>query len=561
MAEYPRIVLTNAGFDMIAESQTGRSLIFTKLQIGDGLQGEGESISTFTGLKSRKLDIPIQGFLNQGNGQVRLRYLVDNSGVPVNQGFFAREVGVFAKLDAAGTEQLYAYTNGGNKVDWIPDKNTPMDAQIYDIFVLIGNASNVTIVMGGSATYATVLDLAEHNSDSNAHTGLFLPIAGGTMAGPLSLVADPTTDMQAATKQYADNNGGVNLRKNSHVYAVGDICYSKTAASYKYMQCQVSGTTAAAEPASWPDVGMTVTDGTVTWLVRDIRAGEQIGSIKAWLANAAPPGWLALDTGALVSRATYPQLWAWVQANAPLITEAAWQAQAAAQTSVGAYSSGDGATTFRLPRILDYPRGGTSAEVGSWQGDAIRNITGSFQPRVYSNYAEAFSSGGFAGGSNSLNQASTAGNIEGTATINFDASRVVPTAAENRPKTIKFLYCVKAFDAQVNQGLIDITELANEMASKVNQTDFSGILATNGYQKLPNGLIIQWGTVTISSGTSGAIFTLPIAFPHACLHAIVSDTGSTCYAFGAGNFTKNDLTIWRTPTNGAATAQYIAIGF
>lgn len=171
MAEYPGIVLTNAGLDMIAESQTGKSLIFTKIKIGDGLLGEGESISILTALKSPKLDIPIQGFLNQGNGQVRLRYLVDNSGVPVNQGFFAREVGVYAKLGETGTEKLYAYTNGGNKVDWISDKNTPMDAQIFDIFVLIGNASNVTINVS-SATYATLLDLKEHNEDGNAHSAI-----------------------------------------------------------------------------------------------------------------------------------------------------------------------------------------------------------------------------------------------------------------------------------------------------------------------------------------------------------------------------------------------------
>ena len=48
--------------------------------------------------------------------------------------------------------------------------------------------------------------------------------------------------------------------------------------------------------------------------------------------------------------------------------------------------------------------------------------------------------------------------------------------------------------------------------------DFSG----SGYQKLPNGLIIQWGEVSVdvSANTSTLYsFTFPIAFPNACLQA------------------------------------------
>ncbi|CUH95867.1 hypothetical protein P22_1953 [Propionispora sp. 2/2-37] len=220
MAEYPKIVLTNIGLDMIAESQTGRSLIFTKLKIGDGVLGTGESISTLTALKSFKLDVPIQGFLNQGNGQIRLRYLVDNSGVPADQGFFAREVGIYAKLDESGTEKLYAYVNGGNRVDWIPDKNTPMDAQIFDVFVLIGNASNVTVVIDGSATYATKLDLEEHNEDENAHE---------------VAISQHNTDLNA----HADL---LHLWQPSHAYAVGDIAFSPKLPSWAYLECTQAGT-------------------------------------------------------------------------------------------------------------------------------------------------------------------------------------------------------------------------------------------------------------------------------------------------------------------------------
>ena len=38
--------------------------------------------------------------------------------------------------------------------------------------------------------------------------GLYLPIAGGTMSGPLLLATNPTADNQAATKAYVDSLAG-----------------------------------------------------------------------------------------------------------------------------------------------------------------------------------------------------------------------------------------------------------------------------------------------------------------------------------------------------------------
>lgn len=167
MAQYPSITTTYAGLNMIAESQTGKKLIFTKLKAGDGSLSDGESIQNLTALKSPKLDIPIQGFVNQGNGQIRLRFVVSNENV--ESGFHMKEVGIYAKVEESGEEQLYAYVNGGNFVDWIPDKNIPMEAQIFDIFVIIGNASSVIVNIDKSIVYATALDLAEHNTNKDAH--------------------------------------------------------------------------------------------------------------------------------------------------------------------------------------------------------------------------------------------------------------------------------------------------------------------------------------------------------------------------------------------------------
>lgn len=53
--------------------------------------------------------------------------------------------------------------------------------------------------------------------------------------------------------------------------------------------------------------------------------------------------------------------------------------------------------------------------------------------------------------------------------------------------------------------------------------DFPASLASTGYQKLPSGLIINWGLCTPNGGTVFAAFAL--AYPHAPLAAVATSTG------------------------------------
>lgn len=58
---------------------------------------------------------------------------------------------------------------------------------------------------------------------------------------------------------------------------------------------------------------------------------------------------------------------------------------------------------------------------------------------------------------------------------------------------------------------------------------FGRSLGTNGYQRLPGGLILQWGNV--STNVSGvATVTLPIAFPNMALGGFTNDLEGTASA-------------------------------
>ena len=110
----------------------------------------------------------------------------------------------------------------------------------------------------------------------------------------------------------------------------------------------------------------------------------------------------------------------------------------------------------RYPCVLSYPElrnvigdhvpdlrglflrghGGNSAALGIQQGDAIRNITGAFD-NVNIKY------GAFRAGNKVDN--TYIGTYHGTTMSTwFDASRVVPTAEENRPVNMAVRYLIRA---------------------------------------------------------------------------------------------------------------------
>ncbi len=185
-------------------------------------------------------------------------------------------------------------------------------------------------------------------------------------------------------------------------------------------------------------------------------AAMPVGFTFPLLANSPLHGSLALQ-GALVSRTAYPDLWAWVQANAPLITEAAWQAQAAVQSSVGAYSSGDGSTNFRLPKIVDFVSGtDTGRPAGTWRGDDYKAHD------HYQQYATSSTTGWGLQTVSSANQATP---------TQYGVKTALSGGDETRPKSISMLWCVKAFGAATNQGVVDITALAASLNDKIGKSD------------------------------------------------------------------------------------------
>jgi phage-related tail fiber protein len=323
--------------------------------------------------------------------------------------------------------------------------------------------------------------------------------------------------------------------------------------------------------------------------VERLKSAVPVGAVLAFPTGIVAPGYLELD-GSVQSIAAYPDLAAFLGTT---------------------YNKGDeGAGNFRLPesrgeflRGWDHGRGvDVGRAVGSAQADTLKN---------HFHYLPTESGGGQQFDPAGLMPSvvlkdnpvdwlvRTAGDNHGF-NVPFGTPRTYSQSAEaeTRPRNIAVMWCIKAWNAPVNGGSIDVAALA-ALATQATETKqgtaeiatqafvdaglddativspkklrfgFSMSLAGNGYIALPSwlgGFILQWGaTVLINSG-AGVSITLPIPFPNANLSAIASPLGSGAFAGSVSGTvlpaTKSTISIYHyAGGGGGASYRWLALGY
>ena len=215
------------------------------------------------------------------------------------------------------------------------------------------------------------------------------------------------------------------------------------------------------------------------------QSGVPIGTIEYFAMPTPPAGYLKAD-GAAVGRETYPDLFAAIGTT---------------------FGEGDGSSTFNLPDLIDRFAQGSNTP-GQKLLAGLPNIDGEIlQVGVQTNLN---ATGAFFDG---VPSSGTYNGHNGNTTnrqLKFDASRSNPIyGASNtvQPPALTLLPCIKAFDAATNPGLIDITELANEVATHKHVTETYND-GTNWYRKWSDRWLEQGGHIL--TGSDGNVtFLIP----------------------------------------------------
>ena len=195
--------------------------------------------------------------------------------------------------------------------------------------------------------------------------------------------------------------------------------------------------------------------------------GDKIGQIRFSINPNIEPGYLALN-GQEVNRDDYPNLWEWVQQQVGfLIEESEWQSISEAHNgNVGKYSVGDGTSTFRLPNLGCWVRGGGASGNNGGNLDAgLPNITGTFQSYNAQGQTSHISwgtmTGAFYHDGNQWGWYNTGSDeTSGNRTGKFDASRsssIYGNAETVQPESIIGIWLVKAYHVPVTDMGQDIT--------------------------------------------------------------------------------------------------------
>lgn len=372
MANWNGLVMTDKGIALQSKVQAGEVLNITKLKLGSGTLPTETDIRKLTDLIKPEQNLGIGG-REPNCDYCKISATISNVGLEA--GYYVRELGVFAH-DPDDGEILYAYTTDGAP-DYLPaEGGSTVISQEFSVNIAVSDTDkiNVEIDPGALATMGYVqLQVNEHNEDASAHEKAFsqhntdetahydMTGATSSKAGKRGFVPAPKAGDQnkalfgnGTYKQVVEtingvkpdgNNNvtlitGINMLTRTKQYKIGDIAYSPNLPSWAYLSCVTAGTTAAEEP-SFGDVttmGKYITDGSVKWIVEDIRFNTPVGVV--FYDSCLHDGCVKFN-GATVKRADYVRL------EKLANDKNLWTDDPS--TEPYKYGRGDGSTTMVLP--------------------------------------------------------------------------------------------------------------------------------------------------------------------------------------------------------------------
>jgi len=152
-------------------------------------------------------------------------------------------------------------------------------------------------------------------------------------------------------------------------------------------------------------------------------------------------------------------------------------------------------------------------------------------------------------------------------TISSNLSLILPTYTQewqivNNCTGSAYVTVKTASGSGINVSCGNNTVVYGDGTNIKNVAASSALLATNGYQLLPSGLLMQWGSATTPSGGTSVTVTLPIPFTTAGVNISGSAVASPTYNSGMVQFYGLNTTSFIGLTAaGPVQFNWLAIGY
>ncbi|EPJ1886365.1 phage tail-collar fiber domain-containing protein [Enterobacter asburiae] len=347
-------------------------------------------------------------------------------------GWWIREIGLFDKdgdmVAIANCAETYKpqLQEGSGRV------------QVIRVILIVSSTEAVTLKIDPAVVLATrqyVDSQLRAHEQSRNH-----PDASTTDKGFVQLSSSVISDSesQAATPKavkIAMDNGSARLAKDRNLSDLPNTALARQNLELGDSSTRNVGTTAGTVASG--------DDARITGAMQKSQNGGDIPDVAKFLQNLGLGEGSALPVGVPVpwSSATPPT--GWLKCNGAAFTAEQYPKLALAYPAL------------KLPDLRgEFIRGwddGRGVDSGrsllSAQSDAIRNITGKFGNTQL--FPSIYRDGAFGGVLENISQTngltmSPPGQGNGVVNFSFDASKVVPVASENRPRSIAFNYIVRA---------------------------------------------------------------------------------------------------------------------
>lgn len=159
---FRNLMLTTSGMILYAKAQQGKLLHLSRVGVGDGLLSGGDSMVNRSRLKSERASYLIDNiYINTSSSSAEILTTMRND--ELEEGFYFRELGVFAVDPDSGEEQLYLYDNAGQDGEYIPAASENIKViERLKMLVRLENTPNVTFTASGNPLYLTVDDIDDN---------------------------------------------------------------------------------------------------------------------------------------------------------------------------------------------------------------------------------------------------------------------------------------------------------------------------------------------------------------------------------------------------------------